>query len=69
MTPRGVGQLYNYTERSDHAAVLSRGLIGLRPFQSAAVLVRGRIGPRPLRSAAVLIVQRTDGVHQIYTRG
>jgi len=26
-------------ERSVHAAVLSRGLIGLRPFQSAAVLI------------------------------
>ena len=44
------------------AAVLPRGLIGLRPLQPAAVLVRGRSGPRPLRSAAVLIVHRTSAL-------
>jgi len=43
-------------ERSVHAAVLSRGLIGLRPFQSAAVLVRDRFD----RTPAPLIVQCID---------
>ena len=52
------GQL-QLVERSDHAAVLSRGLNGLRPFQSAAVLVRGHFGPRSLCSATVLIIHPT----------